>query len=316
MKYKHFKNINKDISAIAVGTWAIGGANYGPVNREDSIKAIRTMIDNGVNLVDTAPVYGNGYSEQLVGEALQDGYRDKVYIATKFGLAGTVLNPMKRDASFNNIMREVQSSLTNLKTDHIDFYFVHWPDNDTPIAETMTALNLLKKMGKIRHIGVSNFSKEQIIEAMKYADIDVQQPPFSMVNQDSIDLIKWGHENGIESFTYGSLGAGILTGVYRSTPDFPPNDLRWHFYDFFNEPKFSKIMELLKTMDKVSANHNNVPLAQVAINWSTKQEYIGTALIGVINEAQAIENCSTFDWELTDEEFDLLNSEMRRLDLM
>ena len=298
MRYRHLQNADVDVSVIAVGTWAIGGANYGPVNREDS-----------------APVYGNGYSEQLVGEALQDGYREKVMISTKFGVGGNYLNPAARDASFKGVMREVASSLKNLKTDHIDFYFVHWPDVNTPIAETMSALNQLKQMGVIRHIGVSNFSKEQIEEAMKYAQIDVQQPPFSMVNQRDIDLIRWGYEKGIDSFTYGSLGAGILTGRYRSTPDFPPDDLRWHFYDFFNEPKFSKIMELLKVMDQVAAKHGNVPIAQVALNWSTQKDYVGTALVGVVNAQQANENCAAFGWELTQEEMDMLDQEMMRLGL-
>ncbi len=315
MRYKHLNKSNVDVSEIAVGTWAIGGANYGPVNREDSVKAIRAMIDNGVNLVDTAPVYGNGYSEQLVGEALQDGYRDKVLISTKFGLAGTIINPFRRDASFGNIMREVASSLQNLKTDHIDFYFVHWPDINTPIEETMTALNLLKSKGVIRHIGVSNFSQEQIEEALKYGDVDVQQPPYSMVNRSAEDLMKWGYERGIDSFTYGSLGAGILTGVYRSKPNFAPDDLRWHFYDFYNEPKFSKVQELLKVMDTVSANHNNVPLSQIAINWSSSKDFVGTSLVGVVNARQANENCAAFNWELTKEEVELLDRKIDELGL-
>lgn len=313
MKYKHLKNSGVDVSEISVGTWAIGGANYGPVNRTDSIEAIRTMIDNGVNLVDTAPVYGNGYSEQLVGEALKDGYRDKVLISTKFGLAGTLTNPFRRDAGFNNIMREVASSLQNLKTDHIDFYFVHWPDPNTPIEETMTALNLLKKKGVIRHIGVSNFSKEQIEEALKYGDVDVQQPPYSMVDRSAEELMKWGYERGIDSFTYGSLGAGILTGVHREKPRLEPDDLRWHFYDFFNEPKYSKVQELLKVMDKISADHDNVPLAQIAINWSCAKEYVGTSLVGVVNAKQAKENCSAFDWELTKEEVNILDKKLDEL---
>lgn len=315
MRYHHLKHADVDVSAIAVGTWAIGGANFGKVNREDSIQAIRAMIDHGVNLIDTAPVYGNGYSEQVVGEALQDGYREKVMISTKFGLAGSILKPGARDASFKGVMREVASSLRNLKTDHIDFYFVHWPDPDTPMAETMSALNLLKQMGVIRYIGVSNFSREQIEEASKYGKIDVQQPPFSMVNQKELELIKWGYGQGIDSFTYGSLGAGILSGQYRSTPDFPKDDLRWHFYDFFNEPKFSRIMELLKVMDGIAARHGNVPLSQVALNWSTQKEYVATALVGVSKPRHAHENCAAFEWELTREEIDILDRELLRLGL-
>ena len=315
MQYKHLSKSNVDISKIAVGTWAIGGANYGPVNREDSVSAIKTMIDNGVNLVDTAPVYGNGYAEQLVGEALKGGCREKVMISTKFGLAGTIINPFKRDCSFANIMREVQSSLTNLKTDYIDFYFVHWPDENTSIEETMTALNLLKKKGVIKHIGVSNFSKEQIEEALKYGDVDVQQPPYSMVDRSSEELMKWGLEKGIDSFTYGSLGAGILTGVHRDTPKLDKDDLRWHFYDFYNEPKYSKVQKLLKVMDEISKNHNNVPLAQIALNWSSSKEFVGTCLAGVVNAKQANENCKAFDWALTKDEVELLDNKIIELGL-
>lgn len=243
MRYKHFQNAGVDVSELAVGTWAIGGDNYGPVDREASIQAIRTMIDNGVNLVDTAPCYGNGYSEKVVGEALAGGYRDKVLISTKVGLV-TSPNGYDRDSSFKNIMREVESSLYNLKTDHIDFYFVHWPDMNTPFAETMSALELLRKQGKIRFIGVSNFTTEMIEECEKYGKVDVQQPPFSMVDRTFTDLMKWGAARGIDSMTYGSMGAGILSGKYRTTPDFPEGDTRVTFYDYFREPKFSKVQEM------------------------------------------------------------------------
>ncbi|MEA5026777.1 Aldo-keto reductase YhdN [bioreactor metagenome] len=313
MKYTHLQNANVDVSCLASGTWAIGGQNYGDVNREESIKAIRAMIDNGVNLIDTAPVYGNGYAEQLVGEALQNGYREKVLISTKFGLAGNYLKPYKKDASFANAMREVLSSLRNLKTDYIDFYFVHWPDDNTPIEETMNALNILKKKGAIRYIGLSNFNKEQVEEAMKYAKIDVIQPLFSMVDQKNVELMQWCNEQGIDSFTYGSMGAGILTGKYRSKPDFPSNDLRWHFYDYYNEPVFSKIQLLLNEMDKI-AEKRGVPLSQIALNWSAKQNYVATCLVGASTTAHAIENCESFNWELTDEEKEMIDKKLSELE--
>ena len=168
MRYKHFNNANVDVSLLAVGTWAIGGKNYGQVNRAEAIGAIRKMIENGVNLVDTAPVYGNGAAEMIVGEALEKIARDKVLISTKFGLVTSAYTGDARDASYKNVMREVESSLRNLRTDYIDFYFIHWPDSNTPIDETMAALENLKKMGKIRFIGVSNFTEEQILEAEKF----------------------------------------------------------------------------------------------------------------------------------------------------
>ena len=312
MKYIHLQNANVDISCVASGTWAIGGQNYGNVNREDSIQAIRAMIDQGVNLIDTAPVYGNGYAEQLIGEALQGGYREKVFIATKFGLAGTILDPRRRDASFNNIMREVMSSLRNLKTDYIDFYFVHWPDVNTPIAETMAALNLLKEKGVIKYIGLSNFNKEQIEEAMKYGKIDVVQPLFCMVDQKNVELMKWCKSQGIDTFTYGSLGAGVLSGVYRSKPNFPPNDLRWHFYDYYQEPKFTKIQELLKEMD-IIANKRNVSLAQITLNWSSNQDYVSTCLVGASNVKHALDNCAAFDFELSASEIKMIDDKLLEL---
>lgn len=296
-----------------MGTWAIGGDNYGPVDREASIQAIRTMIDNGVNLVDTAPCYGNGYSEKVVGEALAGGYRDKVLISTKVGLV-TSPNGYDRDSSFKNIMREVESSLYNLKTDHIDFYFVHWPDMNTPFAETMSALELLRKQGKIRFIGVSNFTTEMIEECEKYGKVDVQQPPFSMVDRTFTDLMKWGAARGIDSMTYGSMGAGILSGKYRTTPDFPEGDTRLTFYDYFREPKFSKVQELLKVMDGIAEAHGK-PVGQVALNWSTQKDYVGCALVGVRSDAHAIENCSAYDWSLTDEEIATLDAKLDELGL-
>lgn len=313
MRYKHFKNADVDVSELAVGTWAIGGDNYGPVDREASIQAIRAMIDNGVNLVDTAPCYGNGYSEKVVGEALSGGYRDKVLISTKVGLV-TSANGYDRDSSFKNIMREVESSLYNLKTDHIDFYFVHWPDAHTPFAETMSALELLRKQGKIRFIGVSNFTKEMIEECEKYGKVDVQQPPFSMVDRTYVDLMQWGAARGIDSMTYGSMGAGILSGKYRTTPDFPEGDTRLTFYDYFREPKFSKVQELLKVMDEVAEAHGK-PVGQVALNWSTQKDYVGCALVGVRSDAHAIENCAAYDWSLTDDEIAKLDAKLDELGL-
>jgi aryl-alcohol dehydrogenase-like predicted oxidoreductase len=310
MRYKKFKNAGVDISALGVGTWAIGGQNYGDVILNDSIKAIHKMIDKGVNLIDTAPVYGNGYSEMVVGQALKDIARDKIYISTKAGLITDYhTKGIRKVNTYKNIMREIQSSLLNLHTDYIDFYFVHWPDVTTPIAETMAALNELKKDGVIRFIGVSNFSVEQIQEAQKYAVIDVQQPPYSMVKREFEGLIKWGYEKGISSMTYGSLGSGILSGTIRTLPEFDKNDLRVTFYDFFTEPKFSKIMGVLQIMDEIALAHKTT-VAQVAINWSTQKEFVGTALIGVRNEKEAEENCSAFDWQLSDDEIKFLDNEL------
>ena len=310
MRYKKFKNAEIEVSQLAVGTWAIGGQNYGKVDKNEAICAIRRMIENGVNLIDTAPCYGNGTSEKIVGEVLKEIPREQVLISTKFGLIPDIYtHGYKKDTSYKNAMREIQSSLMNLETDYIDFYFVHWPDVNTPIDETMAALEEMKRKGYIRHVGVSNFTAEQIKEAEQYIQIDVQQPLYSMVDRGFEDLMSWGYDRGIDSMTYGSMGAGILSGKIRSVPSFEKNDLRLNFYDVYKEPKFSKIMELLKVMDSIADGHN-VPVGQVALNWSTQKEYVGTALVGVRSIEHADENCKTFDWKLTEEEMKILDSKI------
>lgn len=312
MKYKHLQHADVDISMVGIGTWAMGGQRFGDVTREESIQAIRTMIDHGVNMIDTAPVYGNGYAEQLVGDALKDGYRNKVMIATKFGLAGTYLNPMKHDATFHNVMREVLSSLKNLQTECIDFYFVHWPDPTTPISETMSALHLLKQLGAIKYIGVSNFNQQQIEEALQYENIDVIQNQYCMVDKKHIELMKWAKKQGIDCFTYGSMGAGVLTGSYRTTPNFPKDDIRLNFYDYFNEPKFSKIQILLKTLDDI-ANKRSVSVSQVVLNYTAYQDVVGTCLVGTSKVKHAMNNAKAFDFTLSKSEMDRITNVVEEL---
>lgn len=313
MKYKHLKHADVEISLVGIGTWAIGGQRFGEVNREESIRAIREMINRGVNIIDTAPVYGNGYAEQVVGEALKDGYREKVMIATKFGLAASYLDPFKHDASFQNIMREVMSSLRNLQTDHIDFYFIHWPDPTTPISETMSALTLLKQLGAISYIGVSNFNQQQIIEAMKYGTIDVIQNQYCMVDDKHIELMKWAKQQGIDAFTYGSMGAGILTGAYRELPNFPKDDIRLGFYEYFKEPNFSKIQEVLKTLDEI-AQKRKVSVSQVALNYTACQDFVGTCLVGTSKVHHAIENTQAFEFDLSQDEISAISEHIKRME--
>ncbi len=316
MRYKHFKNADAKVSSLAIGTWAIGGARYGEVNEKDSIDAIHYMIDNGVNLIDTAPAYNCGVSEQIVGRALKNGYREKVLISTKFGIGDgqDTAGVIPRNASRKACFAECEDSLRRLDVDYIDFYFVHWPDANTPIAETMDAMMELKKQGKIRYIGVSNFDKPMIEECLKTTMIDVIQPPYSMVNESEKELMKWCAQKGISSFSYASLGSGILTGAIREIPNWDPDDFRFTFYDFYKEPKFSKCMELLKTLDEISKN-NGHPLAQIALNWSTQKDYVGTALCGVRNVAEAKENCAAFDWMLTDEEMTIIDAKLKELNI-
>lgn len=302
MRYKQFGNTDMNISALTVGTWAIGGANWGDVNKVDSIRAIHAMLEQGVNSIDTAPGYNFGESERVVGEALK-GRRDKVYITTKTGVYNDEKEGFIKDCRKETVFRLCEESLKNLQTDYIDLMVIHWPDINfnTPFEETMDALNSLKKAGKIRHIGVSNFERNQIEEVRKYGEIAALQPPYSMVDRTQEGLMKWTSANGIANMTYGSLGAGILTGAIRQLPDFAPDDMRFVFYDFFKEPKFSKVMQLLKVLDDIAAEHG-APVAQVAVNWNSQKEFVHTSLCGVRNEKEAVENCRGFEWSLSAEE--------------
>jgi len=312
MRFKQVKNANVSISEMSVGTWAIGGQMWGEVNDQDSIAAIRTMIDQGVNLVDTAPIYADGHSEKVVGSALKDGYREKTLIATKFGVSYAADGSVINNNSYDNVLAECEQSLEHLGTDVIDIYIIHWPDPNTPIEETMKALNYLKEMGKIRFIGMSNFDKAGIQEAQKYGQIDFLQLPFSMVKEDDRALLEWCEGQGMGTMTYGSLGSGILTGTIRQKPDWSPDDVRLTFYDYYQDPKFSKIMKLLETMDEISDNYQK-PLAQIALNWSTSKSFVTTGIVGVRNSQEAKENASTFDWQLAEEDIAILDEKLEKL---
>lgn len=308
MRFKEFGKTGEKLSALTVGTWAIGGAGWGEVNKADCIKAIHAMFDNGVNSIDTAPCYNCGESERIVGEALK-GRRDKIFLTTKTAVyqpdpQSTIIKDGRRET----ILRLCDESLKNLQTDYIDLLLIHWPDieHNAPIEETMDAMNELVKAGKVRYLGVSNFSIEQIKEAEKYGVISASEPPYSMVNRSEEELMEWCYSQNIANMTYGSLGAGILTGAIRELPKFDADDWRLNFYDFFKEPKFSKVMKLLKVLDEIAAGHN-APVAQVAVNWNAQKDFVQTALCGVRNEHEANENCKGFEWSLSEDEMNAID---------
>ena len=309
MRYTMLGKTELKVSQATIGTWAIGGAGWGDVNKKESMEAIETMIERGVNLIDTAPFYGLGESEKIVGEVIRDK-RDDIVLLTK---AGTGWNekgvPFKR-SDYKSILKDCEESLQRLKTDYIDLYLIHWPDEVTPIEEMMDAMNKLKQDGKIRFIGASNFSKEEVLESEKYVSFDVLQHPYSMVAQDFRELLPWAHKNNIGTMSYGSLGAGILTGSIREMPKFSEDDMRLNFYDYFKEPKFSKVMQLVKRLD-VYAEKYNVPVSQVTINWNTQSGFLDTILMGVRNKKEAEENCAAFEWKLEQEDVESITKDIQ-----
>lgn len=309
MRYTMLGKTELKVSQATIGTWAIGGAGWGDVNKKESMEAIETMIERGVNLIDTAPFYGLGESEKIVGEVIRDK-RDDIVLLTKAGTGWDEKGVLFKRSDYKSILKDCEESLQRLKTDYIDLYLIHWPDEVTPIEEMMDAMNKLKQDGKIRFIGASNFSKEEVLESEKYVSFDVLQHPYSMVAQDFRELLTWAHKNNIGTMSYGSLGAGILTGSIREMPKFSEDDMRLNFYDYFKEPKFSTVMQLVKRLD-VYAEKYNVPVSQVTINWNTQSGFLDTILMGVRNKKEAEENCAAFEWKLEQEDVESITKDIQ-----
>ena len=307
MEYTEFGKTQLRVSRMCLGTWGIGGAGWDSYSDESRMDAIKAAVDCGINFIDTAPAYNGGRAEQYIGEVVHKlGVRKEVILATKCGNE-FINGKYVRCGSADKIMRECEESLSNLKTDYIDVYLVHWPDPNVPMEETMDALNTLKKQGKILHIGVSNFTKEQIEEAQKYCKIEAFQPQYSLADRKDEKLIRWAHEQGLGIMTYGTLGGGILTGNYRKLRTFEQTDSRNRFYPYFKEPLFSKAMELLTIMDQI-AEERNVSLAQIAEKWVIQKRFVSSCIIGAQSRARVEENCRNLQWELTDNEIRRLES--------
>lgn len=313
MRYKILGMTGLKVSEMALGTWGIGGAGWDDVPDEQRNDAIKAAYESGINFIDTAPAYNAGAAERHVGKVLDElNIRDRMVISTKCGtkfVDGKYIRTCKSD----DIKRQIVESLDNLKTDYIDIYLVHWPDPAVPFEETMKLLEGFKEQRMIRHIGVSNFSREQMEQASQFAPIEVYQPQYSMVARDNEETIKWAHEHNIGVMSYGSLGGGILTGKIREPRVYAPDDNRNRFYKHFQEPMFSKVMKVVAVMDDISAAHNDVPLSQIAINWSTQKDFITSGIVGAQSRRNVEENAAAFDWMLSEAEMKRLDEEIDKL---
>lgn len=276
--------------------------------RLDTIKA---AVEAGINLIDTAPAYNGGRSEQYIGRALEQiGARKDVYIVTKTG-NDFIDGQYVRNGKADNIFALCERSLRNLRTDYIDILLLHWPDPKVSLEETFGAMNRLKEQGIIGHIGASNLTKDQMIEAEKYTEIEVYQPHFSMLTQENEETIRWAHEKGIGVMAYGSLGGGLLTGRYRTVETYETMDNRNRFYGrFFQEPFFSRVMLLLEDMQAIADRHG-AAVSEVALNWSRQKPYIDTCIVGAQKRSRVESNVKCLDWNLTAEEMDMLDAAIR-----
>lgn len=305
MRYNTLGKTDLKMSAIGLGTWGMGGGWFGSSDDSKAMDAIHASLDHGITLIDTAPAYGNGRSEELVGRALK-GKRDQVVIATKCGLVWQTPEQQDLDKCLTkeSIIYECEQSLQRLQTDYIDLYQMHWPDVHTPIEESMEALMKLRQQGKIRYIGCSNFDVALMEEAQKYGVLQSLQPQYSLLERDvEKELLPYCREKGMGVLSYGSLGAGALTGKFKEPPAVSGTERRAAFYSFFQEPQWSKVQQLLAVLQEVAHEYEK-PVAQVSINWVSQQPGMSCALVGAKNADQAVMNAAAGDWDLKQADID------------
>ncbi|OKH20290.1 aldo/keto reductase [Hydrococcus rivularis NIES-593] len=300
MKKRSLGNSDIQITPILMGTWQAGKRMWVGIEDEESIKAIRTAYEAGITTIDTAEVYGEGHSEQIVAKALSD-VRDRVVYATK-----VFANHLKYD----QVIEACDRSLKNLNTDYIDLYQIHWPSGSfkteiVPIEETMSALNQLKQQGKIRAIGVSNFSRAQLEEASQYGRIDSLQPPYSLFwRLVETDAMPYCIENNISILAYSPLAQGLLTGKFAPDHKFAEGDHRSK-NKLFQGENYRRAQKALNELRPI-ADRNNCTLAQLSLAWLIAQPQTN-AIAGARTAEQASANAKAAEVELSEEQLQAID---------
>ncbi|WP_297298207.1 aldo/keto reductase [uncultured Methylovirgula sp.] len=271
---------------VALGTWAIGGWMWGGSDDAESIRTIQSAIDRGINIVDTAPVYGFGHSEEIVGRALAEGgRRQKTIIATKVALDwkdGKVF----RNASKARIEKEVEDSLRRLQTDVIDIYQVHWPDPTTPVAETAETLGKLFEAGKIRAIGVSNFNVAQMEAFRAVAPLHTIQPPHNLFERGAeTDVLPYAAKHGMATLAYGPLCRGLLTGKITTSSTFTGDDLRRNDPKF-KPPRFQQYLAAVAALAAFAEKNYGKSVLDLAVRWVLDRQPLSIALWGARRPSQ------------------------------
>ena len=264
-------NSSLKTSRIGLGTWAIGGWMWGGTSEAESIATIRAAVDRGITLIDTAPAYGFGRSEELVGKALAEGgLRDGVQIATKVGLNwrdGSVY----RDSRPVRIRTEIEDSLRRLRTDVIDLYQVHWPDLETPLAETARTLEDLRRAGKIRAIGVSNYSPAQMDTFRAIARLDAVQSPYNLFEREiDADVLPYARHTRLAVLSYGALCRGLLSGRMTATTTFEGDDLR-KVDPKFQSPRFQQYLAAVEELRRMARERFGKSVLALALRWVLDQ---------------------------------------------
>lgn len=302
MEYTQLSDLNFKISRLTLGTWAIGGWQWGGTDEQQSIDTIHKALDMGVTTIDTAPIYGFGKSEELVGKAVrQYGGRANIQIATKLGLEWDDNKNVWRNSSRDRILKELDDSLRRLQTDYIDIYQIHWPDLQTNFEESAAVMKELLEEGKIRAIGVSNFSPDQMDKFRQTAPIHSCQPPYNLFERGiEQDVLPYCLENNISLLTYGALCRGLLSGKMDEDREFKKGDLRRNTDPKFQGEVFKNHLKAVEELNNYASGHLGKNVMNLAVRWILDKG-VDSAIWGARRPEQV-----TFDevtgWSLTDEQ--------------
>ena len=313
MEFRRFGRTDLKVSALGFGCWEIGGT-YGRIDEVEFRRSVARAIDSGVTCFDTAEAYGMGVSEEAPARAL-GGRRNDVVIATKFGV-GYEEMPNRRDSSRARVLASIDNSLRRLRTDHVDIYLVHWPDPNTPLDETMRALDDIVGQGKARYIGVSNFRLAQLEECMRLRRIDVVQYAWNMFDRRmQTEIFPYCAAQQIAAMAYGSLAYGMLSGTFHPGMSFDENDWRSRggmlgslnlFRTLFGPEHFPRNLAAVEELKSLAAKYGK-SLPQFALRWTLSNPVVGTALVGFRTPAEVSENLGALGWEIS-------NADMAEID--
>lgn len=301
MQTLEIANTGISTSRIGLGTWAMGGRQWGGADDAQAIRTLHAALDRGITLIDTAPAYGFGHAEEVVGKALaESGQRDKVVLATKVALEwGEGIAAVVRNATPRRIEKEVEDSLRRLGVEAIDLYQVHWPDPKTPMEETARTMERLYRDGKIRAIGVSNFSPEQCDAFREAAPLHAVQPPLNLFEREAErDIIPYAKREGLTMLTYGALCRGLLSGKMRRDITFNGDDLR-NTDPKFQQPRFDQYLAAVDALDNFAQERHGKRVLALAVRWLLDRHDNGIALWGARRPDQVDPVADITDWQLS-----------------
>ncbi|MDD5439863.1 MAG: aldo/keto reductase [Candidatus Omnitrophica bacterium] len=307
MDYRKIHNTELEISAIGLGTWAFGSDGWwGYQDDRKSRDVLAEAVGRGVNLIDTAPIYGRGHSEEIIGDVLaKHGMRKDVVLATKLGLnwdGKRVFHDLKP----KRMREELALSLKRLRTDYIDIYQVHWPDPDTPVEDSAGVMREFFDEGVIKAVGVSNFSVRQMREFMEHCPLHALQPPYNMFRREIEDeVLPFCIEHKIACLVYQPLHAGILTGKFFFDGATIPNDINRKNHPDLKEPLYSLNKEILAKMKDIARKYDKT-LTQLVINWTSLQAGVTSVLVGARNYDQVDENIESVGWTIEQKDLDAI----------